>query len=430
MSMTAENPALGPPAPQPSFPPEYVAASNASRIVGVVGLFHVLALTTVALRIYARVFVVKAFGADDGLIIATVLLALGSWICLILQVPYGLGRHGLTIPSHDRVRFEEITFWKTVLSDGVALGLLRISMAISLLRLKKDLAWYRWSLYGVMGFVVLYSIQAIAWLFVYCTPFSGWWEFQWMNPFDSRCHDFNLFVNLVYWNVSCHIFTDVLLGTLPIPIIWSLKMKLRIKLYVIGILNLGYFAILMGILKAVFMLTTGGDPDQTFDYWVHFWQNLQLNIGIIAACASFLKPLLGRVLKLNSTAGRHGYSSQQYKVSGGRAGFGTGTIGSGGGTRNRARADGTVSGPGDDVELHDNMGKPAVATVHTHEQLHPSRAETGVGVVDPAVTRVEANGVRLGAPSPATSMDMILGAGAEDGAISFTRTFSVKYSNK
>lgn len=30
--------------------------------------------------------------------------------------------------------------------------------------------------------------------------------------------------------------------------------------------------------------------------------SLQLNIGIIAACSSFLKPLLGRLLKLNSSA--------------------------------------------------------------------------------------------------------------------------------
>lgn len=28
----------------------------------------------------------------------------------------------------------------------------------------------------------------------------------------------------------------------------------------------------MGILKFAFMLTTAGDPDSTFDYWVHFWQ--------------------------------------------------------------------------------------------------------------------------------------------------------------
>ncbi len=55
------------------------------------------------------------------------------------------------------------------------------------------------------AFVVAYSIQAIAWLFVYCTPFSGWWEFQWSNPFDPRCKSFVVFVDLTYWNIGkCH----------------------------------------------------------------------------------------------------------------------------------------------------------------------------------------------------------------------------------
>lgn len=53
----------------------------------------------------------------------------------------------------------------------------------------------------VIGFVAAYSIQAIAWLFVYCKPYSGWWEFQWMNPFDPRCADFNVFLSLTYWNI-------------------------------------------------------------------------------------------------------------------------------------------------------------------------------------------------------------------------------------
>lgn len=74
-----------------------------------------------------------------------------SWICLILQVPYGLGRHGYVVPVEDRIKMEHITFWKAVFSDGVALGVLRISMAISLLRLKKDLKWYRYSLFAVIG---------------------------------------------------------------------------------------------------------------------------------------------------------------------------------------------------------------------------------------------------------------------------------------
>ncbi|KAK2010638.1 hypothetical protein LZ32DRAFT_680927 [Colletotrichum eremochloae] len=69
--------------------------------------------------------------------------------------------------------------------------------------------------------------------------------------------------------------------------------------------TLGYYSIAMGILKAVYMHMAGGNPNDSFNYWVHFWQNLQLNMGIIAACASFLKPLFGRILKLNISAGSH-----------------------------------------------------------------------------------------------------------------------------
>jgi len=339
--------------PDPNdYPPGYAEESNAGRIVGIIAVFHFIALTLVALRVYARLFMVRAFGVDDGLIIAAALLGLSAWICLVVQTQYGLGKHAVFTPIDDRKKFEEITFWKTVFSDGVAMGLLRISMALSLMRLKRDLKWYKWSLYAVIAFVVLYSIQAIVWLFVYCTPFSGWWEFQWMNPFDPRCHDFNIFLDLTYWNIACNIFTDVCLGALPVPIIWNLKMKLRVKLYVIGILNLGYLAVLMGVLKAVFMLTTGGHPDAIFDYWVHFWQNMQLNIGIIAACASFLKPLVGRMLKINSSAGYYP-SDQPYGRSGQMGYGGSNAYGIRSGHTGTGRGGRTVD---DEFEMHAKTG--------------------------------------------------------------------------
>ncbi|KAK7946907.1 uncharacterized protein PG986_011228 [Apiospora aurea] len=324
-----------PPPPPPQIDPnsDYAKATNAGRIVGVVAVFHFIALTFVALRTYVRAFMVKSVGLDDGFIMLSVLIALGSWICLCLQVPYGLGRHGPAIPPDDRIHFEHISFWKTVMTDGFAMGFLRVSMALSLMRLNRETRWYKYSLYTIIVFVILYTIQATVVLFSYCKPYSGWWEFQWMNPFDPRCFDFNLFLNLTYWNISCNIFTDICLGVLPIPIVWNLKMKLRLRLYVIGILNLGYFSIAAGICKAVFMLTTGGSPDNTFDYWVHFWQNLQLNIGIIAACAQFLRPLLGRVLKLNSTSAK---SYPQYNQEG-RGKYGLQTIGSSAPNKRRTR---------------------------------------------------------------------------------------------
>ncbi|KEZ39579.1 hypothetical protein SAPIO_CDS9485 [Scedosporium apiospermum] len=373
------------------FPPEYVNASNAGRIVGVVGVFHIIAFAFVSLRVYVRLFMVKAFGIDDTLIIISALLALASWICLILQIPYGLGRHGMVVPVEDRIKFEKITFWKTVISDGFALG-----------------------------FVVAYSIQAITWLFVYCTPYSGWWEFQWMNPFDPRCHDFNVFVNLVYWNISCHIFTDVCLGALPVPIIWTLKMKLRVRIYVIAILNLGYFAVLMGILKAVFMLTTGGDPDAIFDYWVHFWQNLQLNIGIIAACASFLKPLVGRFLKINSSVGY--YPSYDRYGQRGHSRTGLSVPGT------NSKRTGTI-----DRSLGDDFDAPSKYNIRiAGEEISPgSTSVQGTRAHVASVGNSSTEAIYIGGqPSDSNSEEIILQNLDKDRGIMLTRDFTVKYSDK
>ncbi|KAK0391542.1 hypothetical protein NLU13_1042 [Sarocladium strictum] len=204
-SSVVQRSAAGPPGPPPpsldDLSPEEINANNSARIVGVVGFFHVLAFVFVVLRVYVRVKLVRAFGIDDALIVVVI-------------IPYGLGRHGVVIPVADRTKMEQINFWKTVISDGFGLGILRISMAISLLRLNRDTKWYRWSLLSVIVFVILYTIQALVWLFVYCKPYSGWWEFQWMNPFDERCHDFNVFLSMTYWNIGqlkCDMFLYLIL---------------------------------------------------------------------------------------------------------------------------------------------------------------------------------------------------------------------------
>ncbi|KAK2063110.1 hypothetical protein LY76DRAFT_613212 [Colletotrichum caudatum] len=261
------------------LPLEHVGVSNAGRIVGVVGVFHVIALAFVCLLLYARdalicnVTTVANFGGSRA-------LALTAWTRLIVQIPYGLGRHFQTIPAECWMKFEQITFWKTTISDGVAMGLLRISMAIGLLRLDNELKWYRLSLYGIIGFVIAYSIQAIFWL----------------------CHDSNRFLHLTYWSISCDILTDACLGALPVPIIWNPQIEIRVRLYNICVLNLEYLSVIVGIIKAGYVHTTGGNPDNISNYWFHFWQNLRLNMSIIAACASFLKPIFGRILKLDGSA--------------------------------------------------------------------------------------------------------------------------------
>lgn len=61
--MSAPGPPSGP--SQVPIDPARAAESNTARIVSIVTVFHVIALTTIALRIYARVWVIRNPGADD-----------------------------------------------------------------------------------------------------------------------------------------------------------------------------------------------------------------------------------------------------------------------------------------------------------------------------------------------------------------------------
>ncbi|KAM5352647.1 hypothetical protein ACJ41O_005369 [Fusarium nematophilum] len=305
--------------------PERAAESNLGRILGVTGTLHVLALTFVGLRLYVRLGMVKAAGRDDWTMVASALCALGGFTIFVIQGLYGLGRHQDTIDPLDLITFQKVGFWQSIISATGAMALLKISIALNLLRLSQS-RWYFWSLWISIGFVSAYSFMGMMTFFLHCQPMAFHWD---KRIEGGKCYPIDLFVKFSLINTSFNIFTDVLFATFPIPIIWQLQMKLRTRLYLIGILSLGYIAVVMGILKAVFQISFARDPDKTFNQWIQFWGFLQLNLGIIAACAPSLKPLVSKALKLSSYYGSNQYGNPSYgqsrsrRMTGGRTPAGT-----------------------------------------------------------------------------------------------------------
>ncbi|KAL7939924.1 hypothetical protein V8C42DRAFT_349954 [Trichoderma barbatum] len=147
----------------------------------------------------------------------------------------------------------------------------------------------------------------MAWMtfFLFCQPLARYFD----RTVEGHCYSINLFVTFGLINTGFNIFSDVVIATLPVPVIWTLKMPFRTRAYLIAVLSLGYIAIVMGILKAYYQIRFTDDLDTTFNYNVQFWGLLQLNLGIIAACAPSLKPLVGNILKLKSLTPNHGYQS-------------------------------------------------------------------------------------------------------------------------
>jgi hypothetical protein len=162
-------------------------------------------------------------------------MALGGWICLAIQGYHGLGRHMKTISKHDLQVYAHIGFFQSIISAIGALGFLKISIGLFLLRLSKN-KWYSrslWALIGrprlptvhirfaralkveltqVTGFIVIYTIGAWLTFLLRCRPMSGMWD----KTIKSECYPVSLFVAVALANSSKLPHVTMLGDCLPI----------------------------------------------------------------------------------------------------------------------------------------------------------------------------------------------------------------------
>ncbi|KAE8337433.1 hypothetical protein BDV24DRAFT_154378 [Aspergillus arachidicola] len=262
-----------------------VDESHREIIIGVQTALTVLAIVVVCLRLYVRMKIVRSFGCDDWT------MALAAVSC------HGLGHHIQFLDDMQRMRLDEATFWQVIICSAAGIALLKISIALNLLRFSPT-RWYTMSLWTSIAFVAAYSFMAAMTFFLHCKPMQAHWD---KGIKDAKCYSVHLFVVFALINTSFNIFTDVLFATIPIPIVWTLRMKRRVRMYLIGVFSLGYFTVGLGIVKAVAQLAYSNETDIFF---------AQFNVGILTACVPSLKPLSRRVLKLseytNSRSRSHG----------------------------------------------------------------------------------------------------------------------------
>ncbi|KAI5376079.1 hypothetical protein J4E82_005074 [Alternaria postmessia] len=262
--------------------PARAAESNLGYLLGVTATFHVVALVFVAMRLYARVIIVCVF--------------LGGMVTYILAAQHGLGRHTDTLEKEDHHEYLKLTFIQAIVSTIGGMAFLKLSVGFSLLRLKVPTLYTR-MLWSLIAFVCLYTVVSWGEWAAVCKPIAGFWN----KDLKPTCLAVNIHKGFALMNTTCNILTDICFASIPVPIILGLQMKQRTRIYLILVLSLGYIAVIMGIVKTVVQNTKRGDPDQSFTNDIQFWGFLQVNIGIIAACAPSLKPIVGGILHLPST---------------------------------------------------------------------------------------------------------------------------------
>ncbi|WXC61775.1 hypothetical protein SNK03_007648 [Fusarium graminearum] len=296
------------PAPPPfivNTDPKRVAESQTTLIVGVVTAINFVALAVVAARTYTRLVISKSPGAQDVLMILSACTGLAGTIILYLQIPHGLGKHADTIERADFTKFSRYSFILTVVPLLGGIGLLKIAIALELIKYNgNSWKWYKITLRCMIAFVVAYTVEAWLSFILFCNPVAR----QWDRSLEGSCYPISMFIAFGLANSAFNIFTDIAFASLPIPLIWSLKMPLKTRIYLIIVLSLGYIAAAMGLVKAVSQMKYDPAGDNTYLYDIQFWGLLQLNVGTIAACAPSLRPLVKNILRLKSLTPTYGYS--------------------------------------------------------------------------------------------------------------------------
>lgn len=252
-------------------------------------IFTTIASIVVTLRVYIRVWVKRAFGWDDALIIFSLLLAIVSTAFNIPEVIAGYGQHIHHLSLH---QLSEALKWNYLATPLLVFSLAasKISICLLLLRVLKQTQahWSRYFPYAVIAILTIISVPSAGYSLGQCQPVSKLW-----NPTaPGNCKNPQIFVRLGYANGAINAFCDFALALFPITFVKDLHLPFHKKLVLGLLMSCG---IVCGSLAIARTILTGDLNAQSDITYVSVSSSLlavvEENVSIIVACVPTLGPL-------------------------------------------------------------------------------------------------------------------------------------------
>ncbi|KAF2144315.1 uncharacterized protein K452DRAFT_296512 [Aplosporella prunicola CBS 121167] len=216
--------------------------SRGPTIISVTITVWVLALLFVGLRLYTRIVVVGRTGLDDFLMLVATIFATIMTGLMITQVHYGWGQHASAQTVKQMSTTQFVSIWT-------------------------------------------------------CIPISSFWHFE------KRGRDC---INIKVWSIVSATMTtlaDIVCFFLPMPLIYKLQLLKRRKFGLFLTFSTGLIPLAASVVRMAqaiqLSLDNGGYIEEDTPYrWalVPFWSEIEVTVGIIAACIPILSPLYRKLL--------------------------------------------------------------------------------------------------------------------------------------
>lgn len=229
--------------PDVNVGPLMIGISTALVFVGVV---------TGGLRLWVR-YANRLLGWDDYLMMTVLPIVIARLSIQGVQLRYGNGRHRWYISDKDYVT-NNMLGWYTQHTLFAGLCLLKCSIMCLLLRIKSTPA-LRLGLGIVMAGLFITNGGCMIILLSECKPMSGYWTGKGIC-WDNRIRIYSIYFtickctvpynqkhlsrfDLIRSSSAYSLATDLLCSMLPLIVVWNVRIPLKTKLAVWGLMSLG-----------------------------------------------------------------------------------------------------------------------------------------------------------------------------------------------
>ncbi|GKZ21774.1 hypothetical protein AbraIFM66951_008761 [Aspergillus brasiliensis] len=280
-------------------------ASQASVVVIPTIVTTVIAVVLTLLRLYVRKFVMRTLSWDDWFNLLATLTTLVAMALILAAVPYGLGRHYDTLDV-DRaiycIKLMRMCLFPLLFSTIF----LKISISLLLMRLFLTTKMWKIFFWCFIAFNTITSLLDAAIVLPQCDPVARTWD----KRVQGTCWPSSAINGAAIAQGSKdtsdisqdrllrHIAaiaagTDIVLSILPTVFLWKVKIPIKVKAAICGLMALGFASAGFALARTMYVNALTESSDPTWDYVnLYMCAFLESSIGVIAAAAPSVRPLL------------------------------------------------------------------------------------------------------------------------------------------